>query len=76
MGTHKQNMQDKADRKRVTNTIGETNPNASLKENQVIEIKRKLFSGISPKELSQEFGVSYNSILKIKTGKTWLHVGV
>ncbi|PGA05603.1 NUMOD1 domain-containing DNA-binding protein [Bacillus mycoides] len=42
-----------------------------LTEDDVCEIKKKIMKGCSNKELSDEYGVSSNSIHRIKIGEAW-----
>jgi hypothetical protein len=52
---------------------GENNPDATLTEKQVIEI----FNDSRPsRELGSVYGVSKTTILSIKNGKTWQHLGL
>jgi group I intron endonuclease len=50
---------------------GSNNPAAKLTEVQVIEIREKLLSGTSRKELRDEYGVSKSLIQNIATNKSW-----
>lgn len=54
--------------------VGEQNPNAKLKDNDIIEIKELINKGLKNIEISKIFGVSSDLISKIKTGKCWRHV--
>ena len=47
---------------------------AKLTEAQVIVIKQKLLSGLMPKQISIELGVSYDSVKDIKRNKTWKNI--
>lgn len=57
-----------------TRIRGSKNPNANLVESQVKEIKVSLSLGVSMKEIAAAYGVSYNTIQFIKSGKNWAHV--
>lgn len=57
------------------NYKGEHNPNSTLTEQDVIEIRMDLNEGIlTQKEIGEKFGVSHGTISMIKTGKSWKHV--
>ena len=47
----------------------------TLTEEQVLDIKAKLKSGVQGLQISQEFNVSPKTISHIKMGRTWKHVG-
>lgn len=53
---------------------GENHRMAKLNNDQVIEIKKKLKEGMSPKQVSQSLNLSYYSIKDISRGKTWKHI--
>ena len=77
LGTHKENMDDMAAKKR--HTYGERNGHAVLTEPQVIEL-RKRFKRISARrtnlpELEKDFpGVDINTLRNAATGKTWKYL--
>lgn len=50
---------------------GELNPNARLREEDVIAIRK---SGISAKKLARVFGVAEQTIREIRREKRWKHV--
>ena len=54
--------------------FGSDNPNARLKEDQVLEIKRGLAQHISMAELSRTLGIGYENIKAIKSGRAWRQV--
>lgn len=62
-----------ANKKRVS---GSRIATSKMTEGEVIEIKRKLMNGVSRKEISNAYGLSYNGVTHIDTGKTWKHVNV
>lgn len=74
-GTHKDNMRDMAERKRV-NAKGERNSQAKLNEEQVREIKRRLLAGDDCHTLGAEFNVVFTNIKNIKYGYRWAHVTI
>lgn len=49
---------------------------AKLTEEQVIEIKKELASGLFPKQVADKLKLSYHSIKDIHREKTWKHVKV
>ena len=71
LGTHVENMQDKAQRNRNIN-IG----NTKLNREKVLDIKQKyqLYGNIIIKELSSHYNVSISAIKNIIYGKTWKNI--
>lgn len=55
---------------------GSKNCNATLNEQDVVEIKKKLNEGTSHQAIANEYGVSRTAITKIKNGHRWAHVEV
>jgi hypothetical protein len=53
---------------------GEGNPKAKLTEAKVAEIKWLLADGARNKDLAASYGVSLNTIHRIKSGESWAHV--
>jgi group I intron endonuclease len=47
---------------------------AKLTEEQVIEIKKQLSTGLLPKQVANTLNVSYHSVKDINRGKTWKHI--
>ena len=74
LGTHQDNMTDKAAKGRVVIKRGSQNPVAKLNETQVEAIKKRLFLGETCKELGRAFGVSEGNIRHIKKNRKWQHV--
>ena len=74
VGTHKQNMEDKAKKGRVTNAIGGKNPSAKLKEKDIPLIREKISSGQTCYSIAKEYGVKGETILAIKHKRTWAHI--
>jgi len=57
------------------NLKGEHNPNSTLKEQDVIQIRLLCDKGIlTQKEIAEKFGVNKSTISYIKTGKSWKHL--
>lgn len=74
LGTHKQNMEDKARKGRVTNVVGGKNPSAKLQEKDIPIIRERIKNGITCYQIAREYGVKGETILSIKNGRTWRHV--
>jgi len=55
---------------------GEGNPNAKLKEKQVIEIKTMIKKGFSETEIKKKIGCTTPQFQKIKHNRTWKHVKI
>jgi group I intron endonuclease len=55
---------------------GSSHKMAKLKEEQVIEIKKHLSTGLLPKQVADKLELSYHSIKDIHRGKTWKHVKI
>jgi len=64
----------------LSNNKGEKNPAATITEEKVKEIRKnyqygkKYRSGITKKQLAEEYGVSFNVIKNIVTNRTWKHL--
>ena len=71
LGTHKDNMADRSMKGRTSK--GSKHPNAKLTENDVYFIKFES-NDITPKILSEMFGVTKDTICEIRRGKSWKHV--
>lgn len=81
LGTHKENNDDKMRKGRQGECkppykAGSDNGASKLKEDQVKEIKKLINSGKSCYGISKDFGVSKQTILRIKNGTNWKHVEV
>jgi len=65
----------KAQKKSRVLNIGETNPSAVLKENDILEI-RNIYSNkkMSSKQLAKKYNVHITTIQRIISKKTWAHV--
>lgn len=75
LGTDADNSQDKVDRGRQGRSqgrSGELNPRHKLTEQQVLEITLILAGGDTPQRyIAATYGVSQNTISKIKLGRMW-----
>jgi DNA-directed RNA polymerase sigma subunit (sigma70/sigma32) len=58
--------------------IGSNHHSSKLTENDVLEIKKKLKEGnySTLTSLAKEFGITVQSLHKIKTGKSWSHIAI
>ena len=74
LGTPQDNMTDKVKKSRQSNLIGSYNPNHKLIEEDIIEIKNLLLSGMKQKEIAQKYNVDRMTIYYIKYNKTWKHI--
>jgi hypothetical protein len=71
LGTQQENVKDMVERNRVANHNGELNPNATLTEQDVRDIKA---SKEGSNALGRCYGVDRTVIWKIRTGRLWAHV--
>jgi hypothetical protein len=53
---------------------GTSHKMAKLTEEQVIEIKKQLLTGLLPKQVADALKVSYYSVKDIHRGKTWKYI--
>jgi len=78
LGTHKDNNEDARKKGRLKGCtdkqIGENSHRAKLTEIQVIEIRSLLLLGKKDTWLSINFGVHIQTIVAIRTRKTWKHI--
>lgn len=56
------------------NKRGSRHPMAQLKEEEVIEIKRKIREGMRTTDIALEHGISQTRVSGIKHGRSWRHV--
>lgn len=73
-GTQKENMQDMDKANRRNPTIGSKNPQAKLKEHDIIDILDMFKNGISKKELSAIYNIKIQAINSIIGRRRWKHV--
>jgi hypothetical protein len=71
-GTQKKNRVDCKARGRVAR--GETDGNAKMTTQNVIDLRRRLAEGESASSIAAEFGVTHTTILAAANRKTWAHV--
>lgn len=74
LGTSKDNTQDMLIKKRGNHRKGSKHHWSQLNEDQVLEIKKKLFKREKVRILAKEYNVSYSVIDQIRSGKSWNHV--
>lgn len=59
----------------IRNTVkGIKNHAAKLNESDVVEIKRLLENHIKQKVIAEQFGITFQTVSKIKLGLIWTHV--
>lgn len=74
LGTQLDNMRDMVSKGRGHDHHGENNPKAKLTEKDVFQIHRLKNSGVSNREIANDFGVTSTTISYILAGKTWISV--
>ena len=74
LGTHQDNMTDKAKKGRVKDTKGQMNPAAKLTSQNVVEIRCLLKTGRTAYGIARDYGVSGECVLDIKHNRTWKSV--
>ena len=57
-----------------TSGVGETNPNAKLKPDDVRAIRRLRGLGVSRRNVADNFGVSVFMVTKLTNGDNWQHI--
>jgi len=73
--THQENMRHAVVSGRIIIRKGSDNPGSKLKEDQVLEIKRMLETGLkSYREIGDVYGVDQSTIFLIKSGHNWSHL--
>lgn len=73
IGTQAENVADMMKKRRNVSVplIGERNPQAKLKADQVTEIKRLHSAGVRACLIAAEFGISQSTVSMIVNGKRW-----
>lgn len=75
LGTHADNMADRKKKGRCSDNKGEKNPSVKLTEQQVRDIKMRISLGKDAcYAIAREYGVTGETILHIKNGRSWRHV--
>lgn len=72
LGTQGDNIRDMVERDRQPK--GSERPSAKLTEEDVREIRKRLYAGETTCRLAEEYGVSQSVISEIKNWKKWKHV--
>lgn len=73
IGTQKDNCRDKCNKDRQAR--GESAGNSKLKNSQVMDIKDLFDRGYSSNYIAKKYNVSAMCIGRIRSGKTWGHIG-
>jgi hypothetical protein len=74
LGTHSDNMRDRAAKGRNADTTGESNPAAKLTGEQVLEIRRLHALGHTQRSLADQFGISKTNAASIIHRRIWTHI--
>lgn len=76
LGTHTDNMQDKASKNRSAVMAGEDNPHSKLSTWMVADIIRRRRNGEPGVNVAQLYGVSPCTVSAINVGRNWSHVSL
>lgn len=68
-GTRQQNTEDAV--RNGINQFGENGPRSKLKEEDVLEIRRRIFLGESQLKIATDYSVSPSTVCDIKHRRTW-----
>lgn len=71
LGTHADNMRDKAEKGRAPRLTGERNGRARLSEHDARTLRRRRLAGEPLKTLAAEYGISRMHVWEIATGRKW-----
>ncbi len=71
-GTAEENYDDR--RRHGTDNTGSRHGRATVNEDQVLVIKRRLATGERHKDIAADFGVNRGVVSAISAGKSWTHV--
>ena len=76
VGSHVENMRDKADRGRVVSNplLGDKHQNSKLTSEKVRRLRTMAANGLGPVSIGRALGVSHAAISSVLTGRTWSHV--
>ena len=74
VGTHADNMEDRANRKRGADTSGENHSMSKLSDLDVLVIRVRYAEGETQQSLANEFGVSNSLVSNVCTNKTRKHI--
>jgi len=70
-GTSAENNQDTLERHNAPRAKGRKHSSANLTETIVLEIRRQLALGVTPRQVSTLFTVPYKTIIAIRSRATW-----
>lgn len=71
LGTHLDNMKDKAKKGRASRLVGERNPNSKLSRGMVEEIRKLHGLGTSEKDLLGMFEIGHSQLYRIINRESW-----
>lgn len=72
VGTQKDNVRDMHDKGRQASKVGSLNGASKLTEDMIVYIRT---STLGHTALGRELGVSKTTIMRVRSGKSWSHVG-
>lgn len=70
--TPKENWDDR--KKHGTDIVGEKHPRTHLKEEDILEIRKRKFLGEFCKDIARDFNININTVSAIVTRKNWSHI--
>lgn len=73
--TWDENKNHAVENKLMRGLRGEDSPRSKISKEMAIEIKKRLSQNERPVRISRSLRVSEAIVVKIKTGKTWVHLG-
>lgn len=75
LGTARDNNMDRQQKGRGNYDFGERHRDAKLTPSTVIELRQLIAEGVlSLREIGRRFGMSHNSVRKVRDGRSWSHV--
>jgi len=75
LGNHTDNMKDRSKRGRTKGANkGSAHYNATLTDDQVMEIRTRLLYGQKQKDIALDYGISQSAVSKIKNNQKWKHI--
>lgn len=74
-GTHKDNMRDMTERKRLPDRSGERGTMARLTESQVLEIRTRAAAGELQDQIADAYGIKQATVSAIYHRRLWAHLG-
>lgn len=73
-GTAKDNSNDAAEKNRTAHQVGSLSGMAKINEEQALEAMRMMASGKTRREIAAVYGISRDTITKIRSGIRWPHL--